>query len=308
MKSMRWVMMAALILAGFAALGNAGDGTRMTVVSCNPIASDLARQVGGDDIALVELMSPGQDPHRFEPTPETLRAASEARVALAMGKGLETWLDDFRDGLPPTCNVVEIGRTIPSLQPHKEQTLYACCPAHAHGALDPHWWHSPRAVRRAVRAVAQAFADADPAHAETYHARVRVYGERLEALEDWARTRLAGIPPERRKLTTAHMAFNYFCEDFGFEPRPIKGLSTKEHAQPEALARLIQTLREERVIAIFPERTENPKLLNEIARQTGVRVGRPLLAGSPDPEDPTYEAMFRYNVEAIADALAAEDR
>jgi len=47
----------------------------------------------------------------------------------------------------------------------------------------------------------------------------------------------------------------------------------------------------------------NPKLLETVIKETGVRVGGYLLTGSPEQENPTVEAMFRHNVETIVNAL-----
>ncbi len=283
---------------------SAAEGLR--VVSLNPIATDLARQVGGEAVEIVELMKPGQDPHVYAPSPSDLKAAEGAALILAMGKGLETYLDGLRETLRPDQSIFEIGRMIPSLRIEAGMELFSCCPAHAHGVADPHWWHSIRNMRRAARLTADAFAEASPAGAAAFRERAKAYDQRLAALESWTRQEIGRIPGARRRLTTAHAAFNYFCEDYRFKPVPVLGLSTLDQPRPGQIRQVLDTLAAERISVIFLEHSANPAPLEAVAKEAGVRIGGTLLAGSPLPDAPTFEAMFRHNVETIVKALATE--
>jgi zinc/manganese transport system substrate-binding protein len=278
----------------------------LVVASLNPIATDLIREVGGEDVDIIELMKPGQDPHAFLLRPEELQQAANAKLFFAMGKGLETYLPDLTDNLTEQQQIIEIGRTIPSLRLSKEDQLFTCCPAHAHGAIDPHWWHNPRQMERAARYTAKALAEADPDHASDYKKQASAYAKQMKALRKWADHEFARIPPENRKLTTSHTAFNYLCKEYGFQAIPVKGLTTRESENPEQLARVVDIIRSKQIPAVFPEAGTQQKVLIAIVRETGVRVGTPLLAGSPTPDNPTYEAMFRHNVTSIVHALTPE--
>ncbi len=278
----------------------------LRVVSLNPIATDLARQVGGEAVLVVELMKPGQDPHVYAPSPSDLKAAEGASLILAMGKGLETYLDSLRETLQPGQSIFEIGRMIPSLRIEAGMELFSCCPVHSHGVADPHWWHSIRNMRRAARLTADAFAKALPAEAAGFRERAKAYDQRLDALETWAKQEIGRIPPARRRLTTAHAAFNYFCDDYRFKPVPVLGLSTLDQPRPGQMRQVLDTLAAEGISVIFPEVSANPALLKVVAAEAGVQLGGALLAGSPLPENPTFEAMFRHNVETLVKALATE--
>jgi len=279
----------------------------LRVASLNPIATDLARQVGGAAVEITELMKPGQDPHVYAPTPSDLKAAEGAQLILAMGKGLEMYLDGLRETLRPGQAIFEIGRLIPSLRIDAGMELFSCCPAHAHGVADPHWWHSVRNMRRAARLTADAFTRALPAEASGFRERAKAYDQRLAALETWAAREIGRIPPARRRLTTAHAAFNYFCDDFRFKPVPVLGLSTLDQPRPGQIRQVLDTLAADGITVIFPEASANPAPLEAVAREAGIRLGGTLLAGSPQPGAPTFEAMFRHNVETIVAALATGD-
>ena len=277
------------------------------VASFHPLAADLARQVGGEHVEIVEVMKAGQDPHVFMPSPSDLQSVEGVRLLLVMGKGLEQYLDNLRDGLRPGQKIFEIGRMIPSLRMEDDMALFACCPAHAYSAIDPHWWHSPRNMQRAARLVADAFAAAAPEHADAFQARAHDYGARMNELHRWARSELGQIPQSRRRLVTAHAAFNYLCSEYRIRATPVLGLSSLEQPRPGQVRHVIDTLRNEKLPAIFPESTANPDVLTSIAEESGVQLGRPLKGDTPSPEDPTFEAMFRHNVKSIVEALGERD-
>jgi zinc/manganese transport system substrate-binding protein len=275
----------------------------LRVASFHPLAGDLARQVGGEHVAIVEVMKAGQDPHLFMPSPSDLQAVEGVRLLLVMGKGLEQYLDSLRDALRPGQEIFEIGRMIPSLRMEDDMALFACCPAHALSSIDPHWWHSPRNMKRAARLLADTFAAAVPEHAGVFRSRAGEYGRSMDALDRWARTELNQIPVSRRRLVTAHAAFNYLCSEYRIRATPVLGLSSLEQPRPGQVRHVIDTIRRERIAAIFPEKTANPEVMAAIAKEAGVRLGRPLKGDTPDPSDPTFEAMFRHNVTSIVDAL-----
>lgn len=268
----------------------------LKVATLHPLLADLAREVGGERVEIVELVGKTDDPHDFEPTPENLRQASDMDLCLASGKGLESYLPSLRTLLPDGTRLVEIGESLPSLAGSCDH------PEHNHeGEVDPHWWHSIDAFRRAASVTAGTFAEADPDGADDYRRRALEYRQRLDALERWTRRQVARLPADRRVLATAHAAFGYFCHDFGFTALPVQGLNREQMPDAKSLAELVDQIRESGVPAVFPEDTSNPKTLQTLARDLGVRIADPLIADGTTAE--SYEAMVRHNVRTIVDAL-----
>ena len=273
----------------------------MKVATLHPLLDDLAKNVGGDHVQVVPLMPPGGDPHSFRPTPATMARAVGCQLVLASGKGLETYLDNLADNLPASTRIIETGKKVPSLTV-EEGALFVCCPNHSHGAIDPHWWHSPEAVGRAARYLAKDFAEADPANAKQYKANANAFKKRMDALSNWTKSQLAPIPKNARILATAHAAFGYFCRDFKFRALPVQGLGRERDASPAYLAETTAALRENKVRAVFPEKLANPKVLNSLARESGVKLGGTLEADA-STAGITYESMMKGNVAAITAAL-----
>jgi len=276
----------------------------LQVSALHPLMADLARKVGGERVRVFDLVGEGGNPHRYEPRPADLKQMQASTLVLAGGKNLEPYLDRLKSTLGGVT-IIEVGRTIPSLTVGKD-AVYTCCPSHAAGTLDPHWWHGIDHTRRAARVVAQAFADKDPAGKDYYAANASAYGKRLEALKKWAKSELGKVPRGQRKLVTAHNAFGYFAKEFGFEVIAVAGLTKEQNTTPQEQAKTIESVKKSGVRAVFPELGAGTKSLQAIAKATGTSVATPLIAdGNGIGSEAGFEAMIRHNVNAITRALAA---
>lgn len=278
----------------------------LKVAALHPILGDLARQVGGKTVSVTDLLKPGGDMHHFEPTTRDLSTLKNVQLILASGKHMESYLDKLSDSLGGAAKVIEVGRPIPSIKIEAGSDVFLCCPAHAAGGIDPHWWHSADNMRRAARIIADEFSSADPANGAAYTANAEAVSQRLASLKSWAQQQIAVIPKSDRKLVTAHAAFGYFCKEFGFKSVPLLGLGREDEASPKYLADTVKVIRDHKIRAIFPEDQANPKVLQEIARETGVKIGKPLIADGTSPDAHTFETMLRHNVEAIVAAFKTE--
>ncbi len=279
----------------------------LRVATLHPVLTDLATEVGGDAVRVTGLLKPGDDPHDFSPSATDLREMSQSTLILASGKGLEPYLDKLRDSLKGGQRILEVGEKIPSLVIGEDEKLFVCCPHHIHGSVDPHWWHSVKNMQRAADLVADAFGEADEANEKAYAARAKVYQKRLDDLARWARREIAKIPRSQRKLATAHAAYTYFCEEFGFMSMPVQGLDKEREATSQYLADVITDLKAYEIKTVFPEVHANPKVLREMVRHAGARIGGTLFADFTGSDQlTTYEAMFRHNVETIVAGFVSQ--
>ncbi len=272
------------------------------VATLHPLLADLARQVGTDRVQVVELFQPGGDVHHFEPNPKDLVEMRGAAVIFAAGMHLENYLDNLRDSVGKVP-VVEVGATLPALKIKPGQEKYFEEDVDVKTGVDPHWWHSLDNVRRAARTISDVLTKADPAGADAYKSGLAATHTRIASLKAWANVQISKVPRQDRKLVTAHAAFGYFCQEFGFEAMPLLGLSREDEATTKHVAETVKAIRDLHIRAVFPEDQANPKILQEIVRETGVKLGKPLVADGTSPHAHTFETMFRYNVEAIVEAL-----
>jgi zinc/manganese transport system substrate-binding protein len=283
------------------ALG-AVQAATLKVAVTHPLLADLAKQVGGAHVEVVDLSAGAKNLHQFQPGPRELARAKGAHMYLVSGKGLEPYLPKLQSILGKD-RVVEVGRKIPSITYGKGGNLHACCPAHAGGTstLDPHWWHSMDAWRRAATILADEFEDRDPANKADYAANAKAFRSKMDRLKSWAKGQLGRVGKKQRVLATSHAAFGYFCKEFGWKMLPVQGLSGEASPAPQHIGGVAEALAKEGIPAVFPETNSNPKVLATLVKQTGVKKGRAL---SADGTGMTIEGMFRHNVTSIVAVMA----
>lgn len=276
------------------------------VATLHPILADVARQVGGSHVEVVEVMKAGGDIHHFEPSARDIASMRGAPLVLACGKHLETYLDKLRDSVGSGVKIVEVGRPIPSLLLDPKNEIFVCCPAHAKSSVDPHWWHSAENMKRAARVIASELSAVDPANEAAYEAGAKAAGEKFMQLKSWAQKEISRIPRGDRKLVTAHAAFGYFCKEYGFKTIPMLGIGRSDDISAQYIAQTIQAIRDNKIKAVFPEDQANPKVLTEIVRSTGVKTGEALVADGTSLHAHTFETMLAHNVRVIVAALAPQ--
>lgn len=292
------VLGAALIGAPAHAQGNNQD--RVKVVATFSILGDLVKNVGGDRVEVATLVGPNGDAHVYSPAPGDARTLAAAKVVFVNGLGLEGWLTRLvqasgtKAPTVVTSNGIKPRRTADEHKPNQLVT-------------DPHAWQSIANAKVYVANIRDGLAKADPAGKTAYEANARAYLARLDALEAEVRAAIAKIPPDRRKVITSHDALGYFAEAYGMEFVAPEGVSTDTEASARDVARIIAQIRKQKIPAVFVENITDARLIQQIARETGARIGGTLFSDALSPPGgaaASYIDMMRNNALALATALA----
>jgi ABC-type Zn uptake system ZnuABC Zn-binding protein ZnuA len=207
---------------------------------------------------------------------------------------MEGYVGKLREATGGKVRVLEVGAQLPSLRMGGEGT----------GEEDPHWWHSIEATRKAVRVVKEGLSAARPDQESVFAKNAELYSAELADLQKWARAKVAELPRDKRKLVTSHDALQYFAREFGFTVYTIAGLSSSDQPSSRQVAVLLQTIKEQKVKAVFAEDTVNPKVLKQMTAETGAVLGGMLwVDGLGTGDAGTYGGMMRHNISTIVDAL-----
>lgn len=271
---------------------------KVKVATFHPLLTDLVKQVGGNKVEVVNLVSSKTDVHSFDPTLADLQRAKGSKVYFACGKNLEPYLGKVRQ-MVGGAEVVEVGRKITSIKVSKGSEVYTCCPGHSQGSIDPHWWQGLSNWKRAASAVTDALAKVDPANKKYYEQNEKVVKRKFDILNSWVKKQLVQIPRSKRQLATAHAAYGYFCKEYGFKSIPVQGLNREQSTDMNYLATVVANIKKYKVAAVFPEYGNNDKGLKTVAKSAGVKLADPLYADTAD----SIEQLFRNNVNSIVKAL-----
>jgi zinc/manganese transport system substrate-binding protein len=300
MLTRRCVLLAAALAAPLLA-SPAIAQSKIKVVATFSILGDLVLNVGGDRVEVTTLVGANGDAHVYSPTPGDAKKLSDAKVVFVNGLGLEGWM---------TRLVKASGTKAPSVVASKGIKPRKMEDEHKHGQLvtDPHAWQSVANAKVYVANIRDGLIKADPAGRSVYEANAKSYLAKLDALEQEVRETIAKIPADRRKIITTHDAFGYFGDAYGMEFISPEGVSTDTEASAQDVAKIIAQVRKLNIPAVFMENITDPRLMQQIARETGAKIGGSLYSDAlSDPGGPagTYIDMMRNNVRELSKALTS---
>ncbi|MCA3436128.1 MAG: zinc ABC transporter substrate-binding protein [Rhodobacter sp.] len=273
------------------------------VITDIPPVQALVAQAMGDLGQPVLLLDKGADAHSFQLRPSQAAALAEANLVIWIGPEMTPWLDRALGGLAADVAQVRLLKAegtdlrsygdgaAPADDSHADGEGHdhaAAAPAedghghdhdhehgHAHEGVDPHAWLDPGNARVWLGVIAAELARLDPANAATYQANAARADAEIAALD--ARLDAALAPVRDTPFAVFHDAYGYFADHYGLT---IAGTVAVGDAAPPGAAHLAALqARLEKAQCIFPETQHDPKLVQTIAADTGLRVG-----GALDPE------------------------
>lgn len=295
-RSRRRAAAGALVIAASTAFGGptaAAEADVVVVTSIFPLAA-LVRELA-PGAKTVALLTPGANPHTFEPTPSQVRAANGADVLVRIGLGFDDWALSVFEGArnAPRVVLASDGLDLLPLTDHE---------AHHDEAWDPHFWIDPIAASVIVGRLADTLASVDPPGAQQYRQRASKFAGRLRALDAELRRRLE--PLRGAAFVGTHAAWAYFARRYELRQLAVLERSPGRPAGPRYLIAVAEKARREDARAVFAEVQLSRGEADIIAEAAGIPVLLldPLGGEGLEGRD-GYETLLRWNVERIVAAL-----
>ena len=294
-----WFRLAlAAMLAQALSMAAASAEEKFKAVTTFTVIADMAKNVAGDAAIVESITKPGAEIHNYQPTPGDIQRAQGAKLILWNGLNLELWFEKFFGNL----------QDVPSATVSDGVEPIGIAEGPYSGKPNPHAWMSPTSALIYVDNIRDAFAQHDPANADTYRANAEAYKAKITAAIDPIRAELAALPPERRWLVTSEGAFSYLARDFGLNELYLWPINADSQGTPKQVRKVIDAVREHGIAVVFSESTVSSKPAEQVARETGARYGGVLYVDSLSEEGgpvPTYLDLLRVTAETIAKGLAA---
>ncbi|QXR36329.1 metal ABC transporter substrate-binding protein [Alcaligenes aquatilis] len=332
---MRGMYSGRMVLAlGLLAASLSVQAEPLRVVSSFSILNDMVKEIGGDKVMASTIVPANGDAHSFEPRPSDAKTLAKAQLLVVNGLEFESWLPRLQQaaGYKGPQVVATEGITPLAFEggaddhadhdhdhdhepahdhaqdhehaPEKDHSGHEH--SHQHGSQDPHAWQSLDLAQIYVRNISKGLEQADPANAQYYQGRAKDYAQRIQELDDSIKTRLQAVPVDKRKVITSHDAFSYMGKAYNIRFIPLVGVSSQAEPSARDIAQIIQQARSEQIQAIFVENTVSAKLVEQVARETGAKVGGTLYSdalGVPGSGVDTYLGMMRSNTDQLIKAL-----
>jgi zinc/manganese transport system substrate-binding protein len=274
---------------------------KMPVVATFSVIADMVKQVAEDRVHLTTIVGPDGDSELYRPTMADAKALAEAKIVFMNGINdeFEPWLEPLLKQAKFAGAKVVVSRGAKTISTSEENTPSGK-PKPAE--LDQHAWLDPKNGIIYVKNIAEALAKYDPANAAPYRARAAAYVEDLKALDTWAKAEMAAIPPAKRRIISSHDSLEYVAKAYGITLISVNGWTNNAEPSAAELARLTQQIKKERVHALFLDSITDPRVMQRIGQEAGVRVGDTLYGDAlSKPEGPadTYVKMIRHDIEAL---------
>lgn len=295
-------LLTGLILTG---CGREESDQDTVVTGFYPLAY-VAERVAGDRMEVVNLTTPGGEPHDLELGPAQTADLADADLVVSL-PGFQPAVDASVE-TNSTGSVLHVDDVITlakiddheeghSEEGHSEEDEHA----HEHGDTDPHFWQDSLLMADLGEAMAEELADLDPDHAKEYRENSAALRSDLEALDQEYETGLSGCAID--VVVVSHDAFGYLGR-YGLHFEPIAGLSPDAEPSPAELARLDRLIRKEGVTTVFSERLATAEFAETLAREAGVETAvlDPIEGLSDQTADSDYLSLMRANLAALREA------
>jgi zinc transport system substrate-binding protein len=243
-----------------ASIPGASDVSVHAVASFYPLAF-FASQVAGTNAAVTNLTPAGAEPHDYEPSAREIVQIEQSDLLILNGGRLESWGQKIQDELKGSHTVVVTagdGLTTKELVEDGQSIQ------------DPHVWLSPPLAKQEVERIAQAFEQADAAHAASYATNAQALETKLDALDQKFEAGLASCT--QHDIVTSHAAFGYLAARYHLMQVSISGVSPDAEPSAQKLAEVSNLVRTKGIKYIFFESLVSPKLSETIASETGAKA------------------------------------
>lgn len=297
------VLIVMLLVVSGCSKSNGEDNDKINIVTTTTILADLAGVIGGEHVQVRALMGPGIDPHLYKASAGDVNLLHQADLIVHNGLHLEGKMGDVFENLEGAKKrIVKISEGVDSTLLISDETT---------NAPDPHLWFNVLLWKELSNNLLDGLIDLDPKHTVDYINNHEAYGIQLDALDAYIKAEIEKVPDTSRILITAHDAFKYFGEAYGFEVLGLQGISTTAEAGTSDVTNLANVIVTKRIKAIFVESSvprKNIEALQEAVAAQGfdVAIGGELYSdslGSSGSDAETYIGTVKSNIDTIVRSL-----
>ena len=262
----------------------------VNVVAAENFYGDVARQIGGANVAVTSILSnPDDDPHLFEASPATARALAAAKIVIVNGADYDPWMEKL-------------------LAAHKSpgrREIVAANLAHKKAGDNPHLWYNPATVRAVANALMVDLGVVDPVQRADYQKAGTEFLATLDPLD-------AKIAEMRKKyvgapVTASEPVFGYMAELIGLKVHNEKfALAVMNNAEPSAsdVAAFEDDLKGHKVkVMLYNAQASEPAVarLVQIAKDEKIPV---VGVSETEPADTNYVQWMTKQLDALDKALS----
>lgn len=267
----------------------AGAAEPVAVVAAENFYGDVARQIGGPDVAVTSILNnPEQDPHLFEASPSVARAIAAARIVIYNGIDYDPWA----------------AKLLGASHSAERSVIVVAQLIGRKSGDNPHIWYDPATMPALAKTFAGELGRIDPAHCAEYQQRLVQFQQSLQPIAAKIaalRKRLAGTA-----ATATEPVFGYMFAALGIQVRNARfQLAVMNDTEPSAadVAAFENDLQTHRVRLLVYNSQASDKMAERmvaIAKASHIPV---VAASETEPPGTTYQAWLMSELDAVDRAL-----
>jgi zinc/manganese transport system substrate-binding protein len=278
---------------------------QIRVVATWPALADISRQIGKELVSVDTLATGVEDAHGVPMKPSFVPRLNRADVLVLIG------LDDELSWLPALLEVASNPKILPGQPGYIDGSVgvpVAEGPSvrdrsegDLHPKGNPHYLLDPVYAKTTAQNIAAGFSRNFPQHQATFEKNLKAY---ITELDSWiARWEKMTAPLRGVKFVEYHQEWVYFANRYGLKRIGAVELKPGIEPTPNHIVSLVQQIKQEKAQVLLYG-AQNPRVPQQIANETGIKVLRLYSSSGGRPETDTYIKWIDYTVRTLIQSVS----
>lgn len=292
------------------------DSGKISVVTTIFPYYDFTRSIAGDKADIKLLLSPGSEPHSYEPSPSDIVAIENCDIFIYNGGESDEWVESVLDSIEnKNMKVMRMMDYVDLLyeqsvdhDEHEHEDGDGDEHEHEHGEeYDEHIWTSVKNAEKLTNAIYDELCVSDFANKAAYSSNRDSYLSKLQALD----SEISDIVSNSKRNTVVfgdRFPFLYFVTDYSLEYEcAFPGCSSETEPSISTVTHMIDFTRENKIPVVFYLEFSNGKVAKLISEDTGAKTMRFSSCHNVTKDEfadgATYISLMEQNANSLKEAL-----
>ena len=286
------------------------DKASISIVTTSFAPYDFLRQICGDRAEVTMLLSPGEESHTFEPTPNDIMMIENCDVFVYGGGESDEWVDKILSSIDTSkMKTVKMMDTVSLKKEELLEGMEAEEEDDEDDEYDEHVWTSPLNAIKIVEAITSSVCDADSSNSSYYLGNSEKYIEQLQKLNE-SFENLSETANGKSFIVADRFPFKYFADEYGLKfYAAFPGCSAQVEANPKTIAFLNKKANAEKINTVFKVDLSTGTVANAMSEATGTKVETlyscHVVSAEQFKNGETYISLMRHNEEVLRSALSS---
>lgn len=261
---------------------------------------DFARNIAGDKANIKMLLSPGAEPHNYEPTPSDIIDINNADLFIYTGGESDEWADSIIESLDKNVKTLKL---IDMVKTYNEEETDKTVGEET----DEHIWTSPQNAIEIAKIISQEIISLDDNDSEYYSQNTEKYLSELKELDNEFKNIVENS--KRNKIVFGdRFPILYFVKEYNLDYEcAFPGCSSETEPGIATVTRLIDLVKKENIPVVFYLDFSNQAVANLLCEDSNAKSAIYHSCHNITQEafnnGETYISLMKENVQAIKEAL-----